>query len=398
MEPKELGLTLGSPRLVNILVFESGDEEHADGTIELITRDYAPKSIQRDEESVKITLEDTLCTIELTKEKDCIVFLIGINHLHDDYVSKNWQEDLEYYRRQVQPVLNTLPQNPILLLSVFVGSTSSLGEALKLVEQYSEYVNCYKPSAGLADGCLLAALRGIATETGAQFLRRELLLSPVNLTFPKAKHSVSELLAGIKHLAINLGKLDRLRRLCQPFFPQIDPAEADMQEKIEGIMNRIRQTEPVEVETLKLWLSEVMVRFSSLSVLSGSIKRDQIAAETYMEENKNLLSQWSETSVEGYPTNMTMETMEYNSVLKPFTDFVGRTEALRTQLETVSDMIRTYLGIGQQEQSSEILKQQVKMLHTIENHESLLKRLTWVVVLLTITLVTLEILGALHVM
>ena len=91
-----------------------------------------------------------------------------------------------------------------------------------------------------------------------------------------------------------------------------------------------------------------------------------------------------------------MGTIEYSAILKTFEDFVGRTEALGIQLETVSDMIRTYLGIRQQEQSSEILKQQMKMLYAIEKHESLLKSLTWVVALFTIVLVILEVARALH--
>jgi len=398
MESKELDLTLGSPSLINILIFETEDQEDIDRTLELIKRDHTPRSIEGDKKSVKIISEDTLCGVELTEEKNCSVFSISINHLHDDYVSKEWQKDLEYYWSQVQPILNVLPKNPILFLSVFVGSTNSQGEALNLVQQYSEYLGCRKASAGVIGNCLLATFRKTADETGVQFLRRELLLSPINLTFPQVKHVVFELLADIKYLAIGLGKLDRLYRLCQPYFPQIDPAEAEIQKEIEGILNRMRQTEPVELETLKLWLSNVMERFSTLSILSGLIKRDQITAKTYVEENKNLFSRWSEISLEGYPSNALMETIEYNSVSKPFEDFVGRTEALRIQLETVSDMIRTYLSIRQQEQSSEFLKQQVKMLHAIEKHERLLKGLTWVVALFTITLVILEIVRTLHIL
>jgi hypothetical protein len=61
-------------------------------------------------------------------------------------------------------------------------------------------------------------------------------------------------------------------------------------------------------------------------------------------------------------------------------------------------MVRTYLGIRQQEQSSEILKQQVKMLRSIEGHERILKALTWWVVIFTITLVTLEVLRLLDIL
>jgi|GEM_PF-2708426 len=398
MESQKIDLTLGSPRLINILIFETEDQEDAARTLELIRRDYTPKSIEQDEKSIKITLKDVLCGVELIKEKNCNVFSISINRLNDDYVSKEWQKDLEHYQRQAQPILSMLPKNPILFLSIFAGLTTSRGEALNLVRQYSEYVGCRKVSAGIIGNCLLGTFRKTPGETSAEFLRLELVLSSMNLTFPQVKNVTSELLVDIRNLAINLGKLDRLYRLCQPYFPQMDPQEVEIHEKIEGILNRMRQTEPVELETLKSWLSDVMERFSTLSILSGLIKRDQITAKTYVEENKNLLSRWSETSFEGYPTNTLMETIEYNSISKPFEDFVGRTEALRIQLETVSDMIRTYLSIRQQEQSSETLKQQVKILHAIEKHERLLKGLTWVVALFTITLVILEIARTLHIL
>ena len=212
------------------------------------------------------------------------------------------------------------------------------------------------------------------------------------MRFPEVKGVVSDLLADIKHMAVNLGNLNRLYQLCQPYFPQVDPGGTEIQEKIEVILNRMRQTEPVEVETLKSWLSEVMDRFSTLSIMSGLLKRDQITARTYIEENINLLNRWGEINLAGYPTNTLIETIDYNSKLQPFEDFIDRTQALRTQLETISDMVRTYLGIRQQEQSSEMLKQQVKMLHTIEGHEKILKFLTYWVVLLTVVLVTLEVL------
>jgi hypothetical protein len=354
--------------------------------------------IEEDRKSIKTILKEVLCSVELTEEKNCCIFSVSINHMRDDYISKEWREDLEGYRRQIQPILKMLPENPIMTLSVFVGLANSRGEALNLFQQYSEHIGCHKVAVGIVDNCLLASFRKAASETSSHFLRRELLLSPINLTSSQAKYVVSRLLADIKHLAINLGKLDKLYRLCQPYFPQIGPAEAEIQEKIEGILNRLRETEPIKVETLKSWLSDIGDRFSALSVLSGSIKRDQTTAKIYIEENKNLLSQWSEISLEGYPTNTLIETIEYNNMLKPFENFIERMDALRVQLETVSGMIRTYLGIRQQEQSSETLKQQVKMLHAIERHESLLKGLTWVVALFTITLVILEIARTLHIL
>ncbi|MDD3292000.1 MAG: hypothetical protein PHI74_06430 [Methanocellales archaeon] len=393
-----MDLTLGSPSLINILIFEHESREDTNRAFESIKRNYEPKSMEGDKNSIKIILGHVLCGVELIKEKNYNVFSIDINHLHDNYVSKEWQKDLEYYQSQVQPVLDFLPKNPILSLSVFVGPVDSQDEALNLVRQYSEYVNCHKVAAGIVGDYLLATFRKPNSETELQFLRRELLLSPINLSPSKVKHTISDLIVDIKNLAINLVEVDRVHRLCQPYFPQIDSGEDEIQEKIDSILNRMRETKPVEIETLKSWLSDVMERYSSLSVLSSSIKRDQIIAKTYIEENKNLLNQWSETSVKGYTTNTLTETIGYTHILKSFEDFTDRAEALRTQLGTVSNMIRTYLGILQQEQSSEILKQQVNLLHAIEESERLLNVLTWVLAIVTITLVIIEVARILHIL
>jgi len=390
MKSQESSLTLGSTSLTDISIFELEDQEAVEGTLELIRKNYTSLSIE-DKKGIKITLKDILCTVEVTQEKNCHVLSTSISHLSDD--SKGGQRDLEGYRRQTQPILDMLPSNPIMKLSIFVAATGSQDEALDLVRQYSEYVGNHKAAVGMVSNCLLATFRMTAGETDSPSLK--MLLFPVN---PEEKHAISDLLADIKHLAINLANLNKLYRLCQPYFPQVDPGETEIQEKIEVILNRMRQTEPVGMETLKLWLSDVMDRFSTLSILSGLIKRDQITARTYIEENKNLLNRWGEIGLERYPTNTLMETIEYNAILQPFKDFIDRTQSLRAQLETVSDMVRTYLGIRQQEQSSEILKQQVKMLRSIEGHERILKALTWWVVIFTITLVTLEVLRLLDIL
>jgi DNA anti-recombination protein RmuC len=94
---------------------------------------------------------------------------------------------------------------------------------------------------------------------------------------------------------------------------------------------------------------------------------------------------------------------EYRALAKPFKDFIDRTNALRTQLETVLDTVRTYLGIRQQRQSTETLERieklgelQAKMLNVIGKHEELLKRLTWWLLAFTIGLLILEIATAMH--
>ncbi len=393
MNPQKSGVILGLPGLNNFVIFELEDQEGADRTLKLIKKRYASETVEEYDKGTKIILPDVLCTVKLTKGKNCNIFSIGINHSAIDSAPKEWQEELEPYQKQLEPIMGMLPKNPVLLLSIYVAPTDSQDEALNLVRRYSVYTGRPKFSMGVVSNCLLATLGMTADETDSPVLKRNLLLLPINTDFPEGEIAVIDLLADIKQLAINLVNINRLYQLCQPYFPQLDPGGTEIQEKIDVIINRMRQTEPVELETLKSWLSEVMDRFSTLSIMSGLIRRDQIIVRTYIEENINLLNRWGEIELVGHPTNTLMETIDYNGIIQSFDDFVDRTQALRAELETVSDMVRTYLGIRQQEQSSEMIQQQVRMLHTIEGHEKILKSLTYWVVFLTIVLVSMEILG-----
>ncbi len=378
--------------LLHTSIFEMEDREVVEKAFGLIKQNYASNLAGEDEKSIRITLPDVLCTVELSEEKNCYLLTVSAHYLPEERLSPG-QEDFEFYQRQTRPILDMLPKSPLLQLTILAVASGGQDEALNLVRRYSTYTGDNRVSVGVVKGCLLATLGMTASQAESTSLK--MFVSPV---VPGGRAALDGLLADIKLLAINLARLKRLYWLCQPYFPQVDPAEAEVQERIETILNRMRQTEPVELETLKKWLSDVMNRFSTLSILSALIKRDQITARTYIEENKNLFQLWGESGVNGYPMLTLTENVGYQAMLQPFQDFVDRTQALRLQLETVQDMVRTYLGIRHQEQNSEILKQQVGMLHSIEGHEKILKGLTWWVVFLTVGLVTLEILRILHVL
>jgi hypothetical protein len=397
MESKEQYLAIDSPTLLNLAIFNLEDQADSERTLEVIKKSRWPEPPVVSEKSARIRLEEVLCSVKLTREKNCDVFSIEASHISDDYVTTEWRRDSDDYRTKVRRLAESLPKNPIGAVSVFIGSVNSENDALCLIREYAEYTNSDKVSAGIIGNCVLGTFGKTYGEVDPQLFTRHLLICPTNLARHQAKQAVSKLIADIKDISINHGKLNRLSQLCRPYFLQVDSGEEEIQEKIDGILNRMRETKVVEIETLKSWLSYVLERFSSLSVLSGSVKRDQVMAQSCAEENTNLVSQWSEINLKGYPTNTFVETVEYTNILRPFENFIGRTDALRDQLEIVSDMIRTYLGILQQEQSSEILKQQVKMLHSIEGHERLLKLLTWAVVIFTIALVALEVGRVLHI-
>ncbi len=399
MKPHESSTTPVLPGFIYLLFFESDDQESNGKILESIAKKYTTQTVENFDNCIKIKLADSLCTIDFIIENSISIFSISIERLPKKLATNGWQKSLEYYQHQLDPILNMLPDNPAMLFSVYIIPADNQVEALNLTRQYSAYLGYPRLALGVVRNCLVATFRTPSSEDGLLLLKRSLLLSPIDSDSAEGEMVVLGLLDDIRHMAINLVNLNRLYQLCQPYFPQLDPSGTEIQEKIEVILNRMRQTEMVDLETLKSWLSEVMDRFSTLSIMAGLLKRDQIAARTYAEQNINLLTRWGEIELTGYPTNKLMETIDYNSTLQPFEDFVERTQALRTQLETVSNRVSTYLGIQQQEQSSEMLKKQVRMLHTIEGHEKILKGLTYWVVFLTIVLISIEvlsILGVLH--
>lgn len=397
MKPHESIKAPGIPGFVYLLFFESENQENNSNILDSIAKKHTTETVENFNSGIKIKLADCLCTIDFSIENSISIFSISIECLPKKLTKKDWQERLEYYRHRLDPVLNMMPDNPVMLFSVYIVPADNQIEALNLVKQYSAYLAYPRLALGVVRNCMVATFHTPSDKDDSLLMKRNLLLSPIDSGFTEEEMVVPGLLDDIRHLAINLLNLGRLYQLCQPYFPQLDPSGTEIQEKIEVILNRMRQTEIVDLETLKSWLSEVMDRFSTLSIMAGLLKRDQITARTYIESNINLLNRWGEIELAGYPTNKMMETIDYNSTLQPFEDFVERTQALRTQLETVSNRVSTYLGIQQQEQNSEMLKQQVRMLHTIEGHEKILKGLTYWVVLLTIVLVTMEILGILGV-
>lgn len=398
MEPKESSSSPDTPNLIYLSVFDLADKESFDKSIGLMKKTYAPNMVEQDDKIIRIGLQNSRCFIKLSQTKNCLVFSLTLNLTQRDHVSNRWQDELQHYRSQVNTATDMLPKNPVLAMFLFVNPVHSQEEVPKLVQQYSQHIGCHKIAAGIVNNHLIATFRMTDGEKGSSAVRREIIVSPINEGFPEGKDNLLPLVEDIKDLHMNLAELSRLYKSCQPYFPQLDPAEKEVLEKTEAIRIRIRQTEPVELETLKSWLADVMDRSSAISIMSSLIARDQITATGCVNENESILNRWSERNLEGYPMNTLMEITEYKSMMGPFSGFINRTQALRARIESVSNTIRTFLDIQQQEQNAEFLKHQVKMLNSIERHESFLKRLTWAVVLLTIVLIILEVGSALHVL
>jgi hypothetical protein len=215
---KEQYLAVDSPTLVRLAFFDPDEQVDTARVLEAIKKGHWPEPPVVSEKSARIKLKELLCSVELSKEKYYDIFSIETRHIRDDYVTTEWQRDLDNYRIQVQPVIDRLPKNPIWVISVFIGSISGENDALRLIREYAENADGDKVSAGIIGDCLLTMFRKTYGEVGSQFLPHHLLLCPINLARHQAKQAVSKLIADIKDLAINIVKLNRLYQSCQPYF------------------------------------------------------------------------------------------------------------------------------------------------------------------------------------
>lgn len=408
MQPKRKNLAIIAPSLTKILVFSP---EHQNQSVsdtgrrilQLIKDRYGTGSFEQDGNQLRVILNGVQCSIRLTQGTDSYIFVLTAGHASDDYVSRNCKEDVALYLAQLSPIEELLPQSPISAFSVFTGLARDQNGALGLLHEYSDHVTRREAGVGVARRCLLAILEGDPAGSNTQVLRRDLLVSPFSMPLAEAKLILSRFIEELTHLAAYAGRLYRLYQERQAFFPQLDPAEKEAQEKIETILARMKQFEQVTLEDLQTWLGEVTERFSGLSIMAGAMRRDYVTAESYIGKMETLLTKWNEKNVEGYLPTSSVQLMEYRALTKPFKEFIDRTNALRGRLETVLDTVRTYLSIRQQRQSTETLERieklgelQAKMLNIIGGHEELLKRLTWWLLLFTIALLILDVAAAMH--
>ncbi len=82
---------------------------------------------------------------------------------------------------------------------------------------------------------------------------------------------------------------------------------------------------------------------------------------------------------------MVMEVDTYERLVAPFKDFVDRVDALRVQLNTVLDAVRTYLSIQQQSLSLEEQKSSKEQLIRLVNLQELLHKLEILIVAVYMT-------------
>lgn len=230
-------------------------------------------------------------------------------------------------------------------------------------------------SLGKVHGCVVSTLEGGASSRST----RELIIVP--LQQDEDSSSIWMLADDMVSLTSFTARLSHLRSGRELMLNQVDASEETTQLRIDEILMELqRPTEQLKPEDLEKILTEVTVLFSRLSVLASSMRRDYIKASAILRRIRTLFMTWNEESMEGYSTNSSLETDTHESLVLSFRDFVDRIEALRAQLDTVLDAVRTYLGIQGQRLSIEEQRSSKEQLVRMVNLQEILHKLEVVIV------------------
>jgi hypothetical protein len=390
MEPDRY-VDLTNPHGLFVRVYSASDKEEAptgQKVIEDIRDKYSPQAVMTDSSTISIGSGGDRYSLQLIEEPDCRIFVLVSNLPHGDSATKDWLHHAPDYLRQGQAILQLLPERPISQFTVLVGFADSEETAISLSERCSRCLEREEKARGITRGCLVTAFDTVASQD-SDYLSQNFLVASFRKAPSDSKPAISRFHLEFIRLADLTGKLDRLCRSNEPFFRSLGAAEQEAQEAIEretieNTFLNFGNLGQTQINRLQTWLGELVTKFSGLSVLASAIRRDYAAAKMYMMQTSNMLGQWNEKALEGYPTNASTEMSQCEAKIRRFRNFLERADALRTQLETVLGSIQTYLGFAQQK--------------TEERQGNILKRLTWVMAIFTIILVLIEVLAALRIL
>ena len=192
--------------------------------------------------------------------------------------------------------------------------------------------------------------------------------------------------ADLTRYAAAIGKLTKLFHDRAKVFKQVESSEKNTQERLQEILAAIRRPpDEVKSDDLGEMLTEVSGLFSRLTTILSSMRRDRIMARSHLQRMQSILTRWNEKPLITYPTTSSLEIDQAKTMVTIFSDSVERLQALRIQLDTVLDTIRTYVGIQQQNVSVEEQRDTKKLLSRMVNLQEILHKLEILIVAFYIT-------------
>jgi len=365
-------------RIVKIQVFQSVEKDRDaffDEIIEPLKQRY--EDVVRRDDILEVYMGRTLCQFRI-EELDNFSVLTSTIKYYRDYELEKVDNDLQSF-----DLSNLLPSNPLSTFIIFIPLTWGENLTTALVEQYSGHLSKPEIGIGVVRGCLLSIFESGTREE--ELFDRHYFLSPFNLVGETAEKRAELILGDIKHLAVYTAELSKLYSNCKSFFSALQPGEMEINEKTEGFLWKLLGPEPVELETLESWLSYIMEREATISTMISTMQINHIEAKSTISKVESLFKKLNEKSFEDYPTNSEMEIEAYKRIVKPFENYIVRSEALKTRLGTVMEEVRTYLSLQQQKITLEEQKASKEQLVRLVNLQEILHKLEILVVAFYLT-------------
>lgn len=377
------------PCLVRITTFhlEKGEGTEPTGArkiLDQIADAYGP-SCSEVEGALKLALESSEIYVEGTEEEDSQTFLVALSPGEDEECSSTLLGEPAGHGDQIEELMELLPQDALCVFDLRVASVTGREEAQSLLKGYVRRIHHRPRSMGVIRGCVLAGLQE-SLAPSSQPLRREFLLLPLNHELDEATPIVWGLCREMAALASCAGRLNHLRSRHDLVLRQIDASEQNTLMRINEILAGLRlPVAQIQAGRLEGILTEVTTLFSRLSILVGGMRRDYVRAQALLRDVDGLFMMWNEESLDYYPTNSSVEAHACERIVAPFKDYIERVEAVRVQLNTVLDAVRTYLEIQGQRMSVEEQKSSKEQLIRLVNLQEMLHKLEILIVAVYLT-------------
>jgi hypothetical protein len=375
---------IGAPNLVHIMTYQATGEAGSAVGSRILQEIGCRYGVRRSEpdDAVKFTSGSCEAYVRSIQEDDSTVLIISALSGSADRATPFAQVQADC-DADMNPVLQLLPERPSSTFVIRIAEAKSLKEASNMAETYAAR---RLSSAGIVDGCLVSTMPSLACDQAFTTLRWELVVSPLSHHLEEASSSVWRLAGELASLASYAGRLSHLRSRRELMLKQVDASEESTQLRIDEILMELRKpAEQLKPEDLEEVLREVTVLFSRLSVLGSTMRRDYVKASSILREIRALFQAWNEEGVEGYPRNSAIELDSFEGIVAPLMDFTDRVEALRGQLDTVLDAVRTYLSIQGQRMSIEEQRSSREQLIRMVNLQEILHKLEILIVAFYLT-------------
>jgi len=376
----------GLPRLACIATFRAEtDRSSIPGVAETllkISQRYGSSSLVNG--SVRFTSDALEGYITALDGRDWQAYLLTLSSREEPAFFS--VEDRSIYEDQMKEILALLPENRFSLLTLRTGWSSSRHDAEAVLKRYLKTRSLSPRSVGVVHNSFLATVEEKQALEAGRVSEKQIVAIPFDPTREDAETDIWALLDDLAQLALFRGKLDLLLSEREAMFSQIEASEKSTQLRINQIFADIRrppeQVKPADLESM---LTEVTILFSRLSVAASAMTRDYVLAGSHLRDMRSLFKKWNEGISGDYPTNSAVEMDTYERLVAPFKDFVDRVDALRVQLNTILDAVRTYLGIQQESLSIEEQKSSKNQLVRLVNLQEILHKLEMLIVAVYLT-------------